>query len=51
MKKYVRIFGSVILLAVIAWRLDWGQVGDAFGRVRPGFFPACRCCSMPPCRR
>ncbi len=38
MKKYVRILGSVVLLGAIAWRLDWGQVAAALGRVRPGYF-------------
>jgi uncharacterized membrane protein YbhN (UPF0104 family) len=38
MRKYLRILGSVVLLAVIAWRLDWGSVAAAFARVRPGYF-------------
>jgi uncharacterized membrane protein YbhN (UPF0104 family) len=37
MKKYLRILGSVVLLAVIAWRLDWGDVAAALGRVRTGY--------------
>ncbi len=40
MRKYIRILGSVVLLAAIAWRLDWGQVVAAFGRVRPAYFLA-----------
>jgi uncharacterized membrane protein YbhN (UPF0104 family) len=29
-KKYVRVLCSVILVTVLAWRLDWRKVGDAF---------------------
>jgi hypothetical protein len=36
MKHFVRILGSAVLLAVIAWRLDWGHVAAAFGRLRAG---------------
>jgi uncharacterized membrane protein YbhN (UPF0104 family) len=40
MRKHVRIVGSVILLAVIAWRLDWGHVAAACLRVQPGYLLA-----------
>jgi uncharacterized membrane protein YbhN (UPF0104 family) len=40
MRKYLRILGSAILLAVIAWRVDWAHVAAAFGRVRAGYFLA-----------
>ena len=30
MKKYVRVLGSVILLAYLAWSLNWREVGEAF---------------------
>jgi uncharacterized membrane protein YbhN (UPF0104 family) len=32
-KKHVRLCGSAILLAVLAWRLDWRQVGAAFAHL------------------
>jgi uncharacterized membrane protein YbhN (UPF0104 family) len=32
-KKFVRLGGSVTLLAVLAWRLDWRQVGAAFAHL------------------
>jgi uncharacterized membrane protein YbhN (UPF0104 family) len=32
-KKLVRLCGSVALLAVLAWRLDWRQVGAAFAHL------------------
>jgi glycosyltransferase 2 family protein len=31
--KLLRIVGSLALLGVVAWRLDWGQLGGAFARV------------------
>jgi uncharacterized membrane protein YbhN (UPF0104 family) len=37
MRKYVRILGSAILLAVIAWRLDWGHVAAALHRLGIGY--------------
>ena len=33
MSKVLRILGSLALLAFIAWRLDWDQLGGAFARV------------------
>ena len=33
MKKHVRLCGSAVLLAVLAWRLDWRQVGAAFAHL------------------
>jgi uncharacterized protein (TIRG00374 family) len=38
MRKYVRIVGSVTLLAVIAWRLDWGHVATALRRLDAEYF-------------
>jgi uncharacterized membrane protein YbhN (UPF0104 family) len=32
-KKYWRVVGSVVLVSVLAWRLDWRQVGEAFARL------------------
>jgi uncharacterized membrane protein YbhN (UPF0104 family) len=32
-KKYLRIAGSLVLLAVLAWRIDWGQLGAALARL------------------
>jgi uncharacterized membrane protein YbhN (UPF0104 family) len=32
-KKHVRLCGSAVLLAVLAWRLDWRQVGAAFAHL------------------
>jgi uncharacterized membrane protein YbhN (UPF0104 family) len=40
MRKYIRILGSAILLAVIAWRVDWAHVAAAMGRVRAGYYLA-----------
>jgi uncharacterized membrane protein YbhN (UPF0104 family) len=40
MRTWVRIAGSVVLLTVIAWRLDWPQVVVAFARLRPAYFLA-----------
>jgi glycosyltransferase 2 family protein len=40
MRKYLRILGSAILLAVIAWRVDWAHVAAVFERVRAGYFVA-----------
>jgi uncharacterized membrane protein YbhN (UPF0104 family) len=38
MRKYVRILGSAILLAVVAWRLDWSHVAAAFRHLDVGYF-------------
>jgi glycosyltransferase 2 family protein len=38
MRKYARILGSVILLAVIAWRLEWDHVAAAFRRLDVRYF-------------
>jgi uncharacterized membrane protein YbhN (UPF0104 family) len=32
-KKYARLCGSAVLLAVLAWRLDWRQVAAAFAHL------------------
>jgi hypothetical protein len=32
-KKYTRLLGSLTLLAVLAWRLDWGRLAAAFARL------------------
>ena len=34
MNKKLRLLVSVALLAWLAWRTDWNQVRDAFGRLR-----------------
>jgi uncharacterized membrane protein YbhN (UPF0104 family) len=33
-KKYLRITGSLLLLALLGWRLDWGQVARSFASVK-----------------
>ena len=33
MKKYGRILGTVALVDVLLWRIDWAQVGTAFGHL------------------
>lgn len=30
MKTAIRILGSAVLLGLLAWRLDWAQIGEAF---------------------
>jgi uncharacterized membrane protein YbhN (UPF0104 family) len=40
MGKYIRVLVAVVLLAVVAWRVDWEHVAAAFGRMRPGYFLA-----------
>jgi uncharacterized membrane protein YbhN (UPF0104 family) len=32
--KRWRLLGALALLALLAWRLDWGRLGAAFGRLR-----------------
>ncbi len=34
MKKWLRLLGSSALVAVVAWRLDWEQLGQAFAGLR-----------------
>ena len=36
MSKPWRLLGSLTLLAVLAWRMDWGQLARAFANVRAG---------------
>ena len=33
MKKYWRILGSLILVGLLVWRIDWGQVASAFAQL------------------
>lgn len=33
MSKFLRALGSLTLLGLLAWRLDWGQVGEAFAHL------------------
>jgi glycosyltransferase 2 family protein len=35
MKKGLRILGSVALVTLVAWRLDWARLGAAFAGLRP----------------
>jgi glycosyltransferase 2 family protein len=39
-KKYARLLGSLTLLAVLAWRLDWGRMAAAFARLDLGLWLA-----------
>lgn len=34
MKKYLKVLVSVALLGLVAWKMDWAQVGAAFARLR-----------------
>jgi len=36
MSKPWRLLGSLTLLAVLAWRMDWGQLARAFANLRSG---------------
>jgi hypothetical protein len=33
-RKYIRVAVSVLLLALIAWRMDWSEVAQRFAHLR-----------------
>src|SRR5262249_53909015 len=40
MKAWVRLLGSLALVGVLAWRLDWPRLAEVLGGARPGWWLA-----------
>ncbi|HTU94075.1 MAG TPA: lysylphosphatidylglycerol synthase transmembrane domain-containing protein [Gemmataceae bacterium] len=38
MKKYVRLLGSLILVGLLVWRIDWRQVASAFAQLNAAYW-------------
>src|SRR5262249_8660901 len=37
-KAHWRVLGTLVLVAVLAWRIDWGQLAGAFARLHGGLW-------------
>lgn len=40
MKKYWRLLGSLVLVSLLVWRVDWRQVASAFAQLKGGYWLA-----------